>query len=184
MNMNSTRYEEGWIFHTHAWELLHEIIRTINGLHERKTILDFGAGPGIAASIIQTFFVDSRVYVTDIDESNIDRWADRNLIGEVTDITSATFNRFTLIPDHYDVIVCSHVLEHVDNIRLTLSQLSSRAKTLILVVPDGHVDDDSHKRLFDRVSFKGIIDDTLDYTSISYYPSYHPHINNLVAVIQ
>ena len=184
MNMNSNRYEEGWIFHTHAWELLHEIIRIINTTQERKTILDFGAGPGIAASIIQTFFTDSRVYVTDIDESNIDVWSDRNLIGEVVDITSALFNRFTLIPDHYDVIICSHVLEHVNNLRLTLSQLSCRAKTLILVVPDGQVDDDSHKRIFDRVSFKKIIDSTIDYTSISYYPLYHPHINNLVAVIQ
>lgn len=177
---NAERNEQGWIFHNHAWHLLHEIIREIATMENVETILDYGAGCGIAAACIKAVFPEKEIYACDIDPEYETAWDVRGLAGQVFDaVESDTWD----IPVYYDLIICSHVLEHIDNPAEYIKVFSKLAKNLILVVPDGPAQDPSHKHVFDRVSFLDTINSAIEYRSIKYYPVYHPHINNLMAVI-
>jgi len=168
------RYEEGWFFYNHAWGTLHEILKNIKSCEEKKTLLDFGAGSGIMAAVIRAVFPEIGITVTDIDKSAMKFWNERNLDYE---FSPGVIERF------YDIIVCSHVLEHLENPGELLKTFSKIGKRIILVVPDGKVEDPTHKQIFNRSSFKKLIDESIEWKSLKIYPQYHPHINNLIAVI-
>ena len=173
--------EDGWFFHNHAWHLLHEIIKLIPD--DTESLLDCGAGTGIAAAVIRAIWPKMRVMVTDISEESADFWDIRNIPGIVSDseINPYGDNRF-------DFVMSSHVLEHVNDPVLFVSEMIRVAKKrVVIVVPDGKVDDPTHKTIFDRRKFTDTLQAAalknnmmLDYTI---YPVYHPHINNLVGVI-
>lgn len=180
---NIERLEEGWFFHDHAWQLLHQILKEIKEIKDKdevKTILDFGAGSGIAAAVIKAVFPDIKLLLLDNDPYSKDFWKKRNLEGALIDRLDY-LDSF----EKQDIIICSHVIEHIDNSEFLLRMLKDIAKYLILVVPDNasmDIDRD-HKWNFNRLDFKELIDENIDYKSIKYYPLYHPHINNLIAVI-
>lgn len=161
----------GWIFHNHAIKILYEIIREIYNT-SCENIFDFGAGAGIAAACIKSFFPEKDVFVYDIDENYIPEWEKRNLI---------YLNNFEKL--NFDVVYCSHVLEHIENVPEILKKLSKITKKLILIVPDGPVCDITHRHIFDRISFLEIIKMSISYKKINYRPIYNEHINNLMAVI-
>ena len=181
MNSNASKYEDGWFFHSHAWYTLHEVLKNIREFEfEHNTLLDFGAGSGIMAAVIKAIFPDLKVCVTDKDTDCADFWNKRNLLYEFTDFFQEDFQ---FIPNEYDILVCNHVIEHLDFVDLHLQKFAKLADRLILVVPDGEVADPTHRTVFDRVSFKRLIDNNIDYSYINIYPQYHPHINNLIAVV-
>ncbi len=169
--------EEGWIFHNHAWHLLHEIIKQIP--KDTETMLDFGAGPGMAAAIIKTVYPDIKITVTDIQRECQYFWIKRDLAFTFTPLTE-------MIPSKYDIILCSHVLEHLENPENELKEFFRVAKKrIIIAVPDGDVNISEHKTIFDRIVLSNTIEKTLEdenYTYVS-FPVYHPHINNLMAII-
>lgn len=180
---NIERLEEGWFFHDHAWQLLHIILKEIRDCEYKKTLLDFGAGSGFAASVIHAvFFPTTIVYCADNDLRAGYFLRKRELTFEIIkeDWLKSGFNHIQL---QYDIILCSHVLEHIENYSEYLKKFAKMAEHLILVVPDGKTGDSDHKHIFNRVSFKQAIDENIEYMRMKYYPLYHPHINNLIAVI-
>jgi SAM-dependent methyltransferase len=176
-NNKIAEYEEGWFFHDHAWDLLHIILKEIKTIYDKYTffrMLDFGAGSGIAAKIIKAVIPDIDIFVLDKDINSREFFNQRKLA--IID--------FDFAKDFdYHIILCSHVIEHLENPGEYLKKFAKIAKHLILIVPDGQTDDLDHKHIFNRRSFKKLIDDNIEYKRIKYYPHYHPHINNLVAVI-
>jgi len=171
--------EEGWFFHNHAWHLLHEIIKQIPD--NAKNMLDYGAGTGIAASIIKAIYPDMDVKVTDISENSIPFWIKRKLDGFLCDSEDLPF------PDNYfDFIMSSHVLEHLTTHSDLIKELFRICKKrIVIVVPDGGVNFYDHKTIFDRTVLKNVITKSLQGEKFNYisYPVYHYHINNLIAVI-
>ena len=181
MSNNISKYEEGWFFHSHAWYTLHEVLKNIRNFEfEYNSILDFGAGSGLMASVIKAIFPDIKMYVTDKDIDCADFWNKRNLNYEFIDFFQEDFKT---IPNQYDILICNHVLEHLDFVDLHLRKFARLADRLIIVVPEGEVNDPTHRIVFDRVSFKRIIDANIEYSYLNIYPQYHPHINNLIAVV-
>jgi trans-aconitate methyltransferase len=178
---DQNRLEEGWFFHNHAWHLLHEIIKQIP--EYTNSLLDYGAGTGMAAAIIQAVYPHIDVFVMDIEtEECIDYWEKRNL---------AHLNLFDICPENYfDTIICSHVIEHIAHkeiFQIIEKLYLSTKKRIIIAVPDGDIHFYDHKTIFDRVKLNDIVDSSLyeykgSYSKIS-FPVYHPHINNLMMVI-
>ena len=169
--------EDGWFYHNHAWHLLHEIIKLIPD--NCNSLLDVGAGTGIAAAVIKAVKPDIDVSVCDIESSCVEYWEKRNL------------NKWFLIDDDmfmdikYDFIMASHVIEHIeepDNIIKTMFNICNNR--LVIVVPDGDVHFYDHKVIYNRSILEDTIKRSIDY-DFNYvsYPVYHHHINNLVAVI-
>jgi len=170
--------EEGWFFHNHAWHLLHEIIKQIP--KDTKSLLDIGAGTGIAAAIIRAVYPDIICYVTDIESESVPFWYKRNLVG----FLNPELEKFN--SNKYDVVISSHVLEHLENpIKLVQDMFRLCTKRLIIAVPDGDVHFYDHKIIFNRTLFNDVIDKALngrEYKKVT-FPVYHLHMNNLVAVI-
>lgn len=177
MMNNIERLEEGWFFHDHAWMLLHTILKEIRNCEHRDSLLDFGAGSGLAAAVIKAVFPEMGINVLDSDINAIELWKERDL-----HIVDTLFRKFEY---KFAIILCSHVLEHSLAPEVILKKFAEIAHHLILIVPDnaGQDIDPDHKHIFNRVSFKKLIDDNINYKRMKYYPLYHPHINNLVAVI-
>lgn len=169
-------YEEGWFFHNHAWFTLHEIIKQIP--RGALSLLDVGAGTGIAAAIIQAVYPDITCYVTDIEQECFEFWKKRKIIGLCSDIQA--YNK------EFDVVISSHVIEHLENPRELIKNMFNAAiKRIIIVVPDGDCHFYDHKVIYNRTIFKNTIEEALEgekYNLIT-YPHYHPHINNLFAVV-
>lgn len=173
--------EEGWFFHNHAWHLLHEIIKQIP--KDTESLLDVGAGTGIAAAIIKAIFPEIKnIAVTDIEKNCKTHWKKRNLKGYIINSTE------DILTTNYDVIISSHVIEHLDypsNHELIERMFNIANNRIIIAVPDGDVHFYDHKTIFNRTVFNDMIDEALkgcDYNKIS-YPVYHHHMNNLIAVI-
>lgn len=180
MENNIERLEDGWFFHDHAWMLLYTILKEIREIIKQYTfyrMLDFGAGSGFAAAVIKAALPDMDMFIYEPNKEANFYHQKRNL---------NILNYYSFLNDFdYHIILCSHVLEHIENPIEILKTISEKAKHLILIVPDnaGTDIDSNHKHIFNRVSFKKLIDDNINYKRMKYYPLYHPYINNLVAVI-
>ncbi len=171
--------EEGWFYHNHAWHLLHEIIKLIPP--GTRTMLDAGAGTGIAAAIIRAVHPEIVPMLTDITENSKPFWKARGLDGLVVKDEFQPFG-----DNEFDFIMCSHVLEHSERPELFISELFRVAiKRVVIVVPDGDVHFYDHKRIYDRTVLCDTVSKALQGLKYKYtsFPVYHPHINNLVAVI-
>lgn len=168
--------EEGWFYHNHAWHLLHEILKLIKEI-EVNTLLDFGAGTGLAASIIRAIFPEIQIDVCDIENESKTFWDKRGLNGF---IYKGSINK------NYDLIFTSHVIEHIADPEKTIINLFNHCnKRLIIVVPDNDVHFHDHKVIYNRAKLEETISGALKEHEFKYrsYPVYHTHINNLVAVI-
>ena len=94
--MNEQKWiEQGWFFHNHAFHLLHEIIKLIPD--DTKSLIDIGAGTGIAAAIIKAIFPDIIIEVTDISKNSIHFWEKRNLKGFIEILHSFVNTSFSYL---------------------------------------------------------------------------------------
>lgn len=175
--------EEGWFFHNHAWHLLHEIIKQIPREPMISDLLDVGAGTGIAAAIIQAIFPSMNCWVCDIEKNSEDFWKMRGLPGKVLNMNS---DKLPFKDKSFHTVISSHVLEHLEYPKEMIKEMYRVSKKrIIIAIPDGDVHFYDHKIIYNRTIFNNTIDEALQehtYNKIS-YPLYHPHINNLIAVI-
>lgn len=175
--------EDGWFYHNHAWHLLHEFLKLIREVDGAKSLLDVGAGTGLAAAVIRGVFPELNVSCLDVETNCAEFWEKRNLTGFIGNIEKYP----TSFGD--DIIILSHVLEHIEpyqpiynfikNIFITAN------KRIIIAVPDGPVNCSDHKKVYTRDILEEIIRDALKDEKYTYrgFSVYHPHMNNLVAVI-
>jgi ubiquinone/menaquinone biosynthesis C-methylase UbiE len=176
---NQNSIEEGWLFHNHAWHLLHEIIKLIPT--DTKNLLDVGGGTGIAAAIIRAVYPDIVPTVVDISENCVSFWEKRKIDGFVL-----KGNVFPFSYKRFDFVMSSHVLEHLKEPVILIKELWRVCKKrLVIVVPDGDIHFHDHQIIYNRTNFKEIIQHSLadqEYT-LKAFPLYHPHMNNLIAVV-
>lgn len=173
--------EEGWFFHNHAWHLLHEIIKQIPD--NTESMLDFGAGTGIAAAIIKAIYPHIKITVSDIEESSILFWEKRNLHGYIEKSIELPCK-----DNKYDFVMSSHVLEHVydyESVKFVSELIRVSKNRTVIVVPDGDVHFYDHKVIYNRTVLKETIKEAIGENNykLTMFPLYHYHINNLIAVI-
>jgi len=172
-------YEDGWLFHNHAWHLLHEIIKLIP--KDVNNMLDFGGGTGLATAVIKAVCPYISATVADISEENINFWNKRKLNGVVFGGKTLPFKN-----NSFDLVISSHVIEHSEIPEILISEMSRVCSDkIIIAVPDGDTHFFDHKIVFDRKNFIEKINEGIgkEKEIKSCFPVYHPHINNLVAVI-
>lgn len=173
--------EEGWFFHNHAWHLLHEIIKQIP--EDTKSVLDVGAGTGIALAVIKAIYPDIEAYAIEQEIKSLQFWKKRGIQGE---IINDVF--IPLKGNKFDFVFSSHVLEHVhgDKAVTFVSEIIRVCKKrAVIIVPDGDVHFYDHKVIYNRSEFKSVALKAIGENNYKafFMPLYHHHINNLIAVI-
>ncbi len=117
---------------------LHEALRELSCNTEETEVMDVGFGGG---DILASFPASCRVTGVEISASAVETAQQSSRFGK---FRSAEFWLLSeddlggLPPGPFDVIVCSHVLEHVDDDRAFITALASRLRpggTLLLFVP-------------------------------------------------
>jgi len=176
---DQNRTEAGWFFHNHAWHLLHEIIKLIPP--ETKNLLDVGGGTGIAAAIIRAVYPDIDLTVVDISKNCMPFWKKRKIDGLLL-----KGDRISFDDKLFDFVMASHVIEHLENPTVLIREMWRVTKNrLLIVVPDGDVHLYDHQIIFNRSNFIDTIQKSInnDECNIKAFPVYHPHMNNLIAVV-
>lgn len=109
----------------------------INAVTESdQMILDVGCGTGGSASEIKNRFPDSHITGLNNDASELELAAEYITQGHQVDLNNLPVE---LLNNEYDLIICSHVLEHLINPKKLLSVLKNHLKEngrIIVLVPN------------------------------------------------
>ena len=118
---------------------LRQFIKTISQTAEEcrpATILDVGCGEGFVATAVAKRLPDASLRALDISPAAIEyarsHNTSKNLSYEVLDLFSLAKE-----PEHYDLVICNEVLEHLNDYDSALKLLCQKAKkTVIISVPN------------------------------------------------
>jgi len=133
--MNLTDFRKNAALHsggTSRLEIKHLVISILESYNKGLSLIDFGAGKGELLSMLYETGRFSSLSGVDLYErpSNLDNsisWHQQDLNNPVT------------ILDSYDVVICSEVIEHLENPRQTfrsLNQLTKPGGSVILTMPN------------------------------------------------
>ena len=93
------------------------------------TILDFGCASGDAIPIYSQSFPKAKLSGIDISETAIDLC--KKKYGTIAEFLSGTINNVS----NFDIIIASHVMEHISNDRIIVKELLKKCKDLFVFVP-------------------------------------------------
>jgi ubiquinone/menaquinone biosynthesis C-methylase UbiE len=139
-----TAYDEFYQKHDEAWRMLsakykaQHIIDICKG-HSFKRVLEVGAGDGSILKILADQNFAPEYDAVEISESGVEHIKTRN----ITNLKSVQIFDGYHLPfedDSFDLIILSHVLEHVEHERLLLRELKRVAKYHVIEVPRDYKD--------------------------------------------
>ena len=93
------------------------------------SILDFGCAQGDAIPIYKDAFPEASIFGIDISETAIETCKLR--FGDIAEFHSGDFNKIS----PKDVIIASHIMEHLTNDRNIIADLLTKCKNLFVFVP-------------------------------------------------
>jgi ubiquinone/menaquinone biosynthesis C-methylase UbiE len=141
------------------------IAKVCEGLAFSK-VLDCGAGEGSVLSFLDEARFASSLYAVDISDSAI-RQIRRKSIARLADVRKFDGYDLPYGDAEFDLVYCSHVLEHVEHPRLLLREMKRVAKYQVMEVPldySPHVDDKvdqylayGHINIFTPSTFKFLL---------------------------
>jgi SAM-dependent methyltransferase len=111
-----------------------EHILSVAGSHRWKRMMDVGAGNGSVLAKLDKTAIAEELYAVEISESGVDQINELRL----SKLKEAkVFDGYKIdYPDKFfDVLLCIHVVEHVEHERLFLRELARVAKEVIIEVP-------------------------------------------------
>jgi ubiquinone/menaquinone biosynthesis C-methylase UbiE len=109
-------------------------IMDVVGSRRFKRVLDVGAGDGSILSILGKTNIANELYAVEISSSALEQLKTRN-IDKLSE--ALQFDGYSIpYPDkHFDAVVLSHVLEHVEHERVLLREIKRVSHHLIIEVP-------------------------------------------------
>jgi ubiquinone/menaquinone biosynthesis C-methylase UbiE len=134
-----TAYDEFYQKHDEAWRMLsakykaQHIIDVCKG-HSFGKVLEVGAGDGSILKILADGQFAPEYHAVEISESGVEHIKTRN----ITNLKAVqVFDGYHLPfgDDSFDLIILSHVLEHVEHERLLLRELKRVARNCVIEVP-------------------------------------------------
>lgn len=102
--------------------------------HSFKKVLEFGAGEG---SILKFLNEDSNfeeLYAIEISDSGIKQIKNRNL-SKLKEVKKFDGYKTDYADNEFDLVYCSHVIEHVEHPRLVLREIKRISKRQVFEVP-------------------------------------------------
>jgi SAM-dependent methyltransferase len=134
-----TAYDEFYEKHDEAWRMLgakykaQHIIDVSKG-HTFKKVLEVGAGDGSILKYLADAGFAEEYHALEISESGVDRIKSRKIPG-VKSVRIFDGYKLPFENDAFDVVILSHVLEHVEHERMLLRELQRVAANCIIEVP-------------------------------------------------
>lgn len=132
-------YDEFYEKHDEAWRMLgakykaRHIIDVCKG-HTFKTVLEVGAGDGSILKFLAEQNFAPEYHAVEISESGVDHIKKRN-IPNLKSVQIFDGYKLPFGDNSFDLIILSHVLEHVEHERLLLRELKRVAKYCVIEVP-------------------------------------------------
>ncbi|HVW94734.1 MAG TPA: class I SAM-dependent methyltransferase [Mucilaginibacter sp.] len=132
-------YEEFYQKHDEEWRMLgakfkaQHIVEVCSGREFRK-VLEVGAGDGSILKLLADKDFAPEYYAVEISESGVERIKARDIENLVS---AELFDGYKLPFDNnsFDLIILSHVLEHVEHERLLLREIKRVARHFVIEVP-------------------------------------------------
>jgi len=134
-----TAYDEFYKTHDEAWRMLgakykaQHIIDICKGRTFGK-VLEVGAGDGSILKILSEQNFAPEYYAVEISDSGVDYIQSRN-IKDLKQVQVFDGYHLPFEDDSFDLIILSHVLEHVEHERMLLRELKRVAKMCVIEVP-------------------------------------------------
>jgi ubiquinone/menaquinone biosynthesis C-methylase UbiE len=99
-------------------------------------VLDLGSGDGSVLKLLSenNAFSSFSIYSLEISESGIDKIKNKN-INNLKEILKFDGYKIPYDDLYFDIILCSHVIEHVENPRILLREIKRVAKSHIFEIP-------------------------------------------------
>jgi len=134
--MSTDEYNKGWatewdqmkVYGPYARHLRRIIFAMVQPL-QFETVLDVGCGQGSLLADLHTIFPRAGLYGTDFSPTSIVKARQRLPHGEflVMDLTQKALNR------KFDLVVCTDVLEHIEDDITALSNLARMTNSYVLI---------------------------------------------------
>jgi len=134
-----TAYDEFYEKHDEAWRMLGakykaQHIIDVCKSHNFKKVLEVGAGDGSILKFLADQNFAPEYYAVEISESGVKHILSRN-IDNLKSVQLFDGYHLPFGDDSFDLIILSHVLEHVEHERLLLRELRRVAKYCVIEVP-------------------------------------------------
>ncbi len=134
-----TAYDEFYEKHDEAWRMLgakfkaRHIIEVCKG-REFKKVLEVGAGDGSILKFLADANFAPEYHAVEISESGVGHIKSRN-IPNVKSVQLFDGYKLPFENNSFDLIILSHVLEHVEHERILLRELKRVARHFVIEVP-------------------------------------------------
>jgi len=134
-----TAYDSYYETHDGGWRLLgakykaRRIIEVSKG-HAFKNALEVGAGDGSILKLLSDSGFAEQYSAVEISESGVERIKAQNIVNLKSVQIFDGYN-LPFADDEFDVVILSHVLEHVEHERILLRELRRVAKMCLIEVP-------------------------------------------------
>jgi ubiquinone/menaquinone biosynthesis C-methylase UbiE len=134
-----TAYDEFYEAHDEAWRMLgakykaQHIIDVCQG-REFKKVLEVGAGDGSILKLLADKNFAPEYYAVEISETGVQHIKSRN-ISNLKSVQLFDGYHLPFDDNSFDLIILSHVLEHVEHERLLLRELKRVARYCVIEVP-------------------------------------------------
>ncbi len=134
-----TAYDEFYEKHDEAWRMLgakfkaQHIIDVCKG-HSFKKVLEVGAGDGSILKLLSDKNFAPEYHAVEISASGVEHILSRG-INDLLSVQLFDGYHLPFEDDSFDLIILSHVLEHVEHERLLLRELKRVARYCVIEVP-------------------------------------------------
>ncbi|GGH17645.1 class I SAM-dependent methyltransferase [Mucilaginibacter phyllosphaerae] len=138
-NNVKTAYDEFYKTHDEDWRMLgakykaQHIVDVCKGKQFNK-VLEVGAGDGSILKILSDHDFAPELYAVEISDSGVAHIKGRN-IKNLVSVQEFDGYKLPFEDDSFDLIILSHVLEHVEHERLLLREIKRVGKNVVIEVP-------------------------------------------------
>lgn len=127
------QYQQAYAFDVAVRDRYPAIQAVWGGMNSPISVLDFGSGNGVLSYWLKSNGFGQRVVGVDVSQTGVDN-ANRAYGSE--SLSFITLDKLSeLKPGSFDVVVSSHVLEHIDEPEEALQSIMDKAEWLVLEVP-------------------------------------------------
>jgi ubiquinone/menaquinone biosynthesis C-methylase UbiE len=109
------------------------ILKVINGKSFKK-VLDFGAGEGSVLKFFDKSILFEELYALELSDSGIDQIKKRQ-IKKLKEVKKFDGYNTGYSDNEFDLVYCSHVIEHVEHPRLVLREIKRISKYQVFEIP-------------------------------------------------